>query len=580
MPATQSRPTSKMGDALEIFWYRYKVLLLAAGLLVVAAAGWLLQGNLSGAGGGSESPLLAGKIETVFEDNTTMSRCLENSGGYTDERVSCLRSLEAAWPLATAAEGLLLPGGAWYSNEQADPVPLVKERMRAFVSGDVDNDGYQDLVLSVDGAASGLRVYTRTQDGYVDGSRLRLSGFENVQAPAEMLLYDINSDGWLDLVTRTEGSGVRGSIKLYMNRGWELPGAFDTVNTPWSEAVDTQMRSVPVSQGSVGISAIRVLDIDRDRRPDLVTVSLNGVLTVLWGSEGGFEKEPTSLPVPVGVLDMETVDIDNDGKLDLILAADIKGAGRAVDGVCPFNRPCDRGRGLVTGGAVVLRGDGKRSFTLADDLTVDGIAYTTSLETTDVDMDGWLELFIGREIHEGSPSGLDSRGVLAYAPVRAAGKLTGFERVRSSDFDRIPAVQYIGSADVDGDGDIDLLLSGRTETKLFYWENRAKQGASVMVSVRGAADLDLPGTNRDGIGTRLELSNKGTLIHREIGVGGGRGENVDHQVYVGLGGGVAGAERVTAHFPVANTKDAERKVELDVAAGNETLIEQPRTPRP
>jgi len=567
-----------MGDALGIFWYRYKVVVLAIGLMVVAAAGWLLQGRLSGESGNTESNLLKGGVETILENESTVASCLDNSGGYTDERASCLKKTEAAWPLAATVDGVLLPDGNWSGNPEADPIPVGPVSVRAFVSGDIDNDGYQDVILST--APGGLRVYTRTPEGYVDGSKARLSGFENVRAPADLLLYDINSDGWLDLVTRTEDAGVRGSVKMYINRGWDLPGSFSTVNHPWSDALDEQLQAIPATQGSVGITAMRMLDIDRDRRPDMVTVSLNGILTVLWGAEGGFEKEPTSLPVPVGVMDMETADVDADGQLDIILAADVQGAGRFVDGMCPFNRPCDRGRGLVTGGVVVLRGDGKRSFAVAENLTIDGVAYATSVEVADLDMNGVLEVFIGRENHEGTPSALSSRGVLAYTASLQGRTVVGFERVRSDDFDRLPAVQYVGSGDVDGDGDVDLLLSGRTEKKLFYWENQAAQGSSLFFEVRGAADLDLPGTNRDGIGAYLEITGDGEVIHREIGIGGGRGENTDRRIQIGFGAETGKAERVTAHFPVAGSKDAERKVVLDVVTGQSNLVEQPKTPRP
>lgn len=568
-----------MGERLGLFWYRFKYAVLAVGLLLPAMGGIVLNRlTESSTDATGKTVSIDGSITVLASGPGLLTECFTKNPQYNEDRRNCLDRLPEAWPIVASGAGVLLPESAGTTSEDAAGGVISKlTNVRAVAEGDLDNDGHPEQIVALDttGSVPFKILSTDTKGVQVDTTALRFDDLKVTKAPAEILLADINRDGWLDLVTRTDKVGMKDSVDIYTNRGWAAPGRLSNTDDNWSKTLGKALEAIPAGATGQGVTAVRVVDLDRDGFQDFLTVSYNGVLNVLWGAADGFEAEYLSLPVPVGVVDMELSDINRDDRTDILLGVDIKGSGGLVDGVCPFNRPCDRGRGLRTGGVVTLLGQGRRDLASEPSLFVDGITYVTSMELADLDNDGWEELVIGRETREGSGETLDSNGALLYAPQLSGANdnntLAGYVPATKDPLGELPAVRFIGSGDFDRDGDIDLVFSGRSAKSLISWENTGKPGNWIRVDVAGAAGLDRIGSNPDGLGALVEVVYGGKMLRREIGASGGRGEIQATELLIGLGRGAERVDRVTVYFPISSKK----LEKAGVAVGTELLFTEP-----
>ena len=307
-------------------------------------------------------------------------------------------------------------GTGSFTDATAGNLPGSTMDTQDIVADDVDGDGDQDLLVAI--VPTGIRLYLNDGNGrFTDGTSGRLPRV----AAKPTALADVDGDGDLDLVAAAGPS-------LFLNDG---SGTFTDVST-------TRLPANPA-----GTSCLAVGDVDSDGDEDLVFGTDRGVLLYRNDGAGSFV-DATGTSLPVGgsasgstIQQAVSVDADGDGDLDLILGAAVLGAGRAH---LYFN-------------------DGAGRFTdaSAEDLQP-GPWNAKAIATGDVDGDGDCDIVFGTNAQDRLYS---NDGTGRFADTTAA-------RMPVDESDTRDLVL----GDVDGDGDPDLVLatrgsSGRRQTGLY-----------------------------------------------------------------------------------------------------------------
>jgi serine/threonine protein kinase len=262
----------------------------------------------------------------------------------------------------------------------------------SIAAADVDGDGDLDVLLGNQGSPS--RVLLNVVDGAFLTS-MELPG-ETV-GTTSIAAADVDGDGDLDVLLGKKGSPSR----VLLNAG---DGTFPT--------------SVTLPGGSALTTSIAAADVDGDGDLDVLLGNQGSPSRVLLNAGDGTFK--TSVTLPGGGANTKSIaaaDVDGDGDLDVLLGED--GSPSRV---------------------LLNAGDG----TFPTSITLPGGNATTySIAAADVDGDGDLDVLLG---NAGSPSRvlLNAGGGTFPTSIQLPGEIV--------------STTSIAAADVDGDGDLDVLL--------------------------------------------------------------------------------------------------------------------------
>jgi hypothetical protein len=170
----------------------------------------------------------------------------------------------------------------------------------AVQAGDFDRDGRADLAVATGTSASSMRIYLGNGDGTFQPGQIVNSSSLNVQDMAPPV--DVNHDGFLDLVV-----GASNTYRAFLGRG---DGSFDA-----GAATVTGDNTL----------AIAVADVDGDGHQDLAAIEQvagGGQLRVRRGIGNGAFQVGDVYPIgPGGVSDLAIGDLDDDGDMDIAVAA-------------------------------------------------------------------------------------------------------------------------------------------------------------------------------------------------------------------------------------------------------------------
>ncbi|RTQ46055.1 T9SS type A sorting domain-containing protein [Hymenobacter gummosus] len=268
--------------------------------------------------------------------------------------------------------------------------------------GDVNGDGHLDALTL--GAAPNLgdaEISVRLGDG--TGRLATTLEFSVTRAGTELALGDVDNDGDLDLLVSCTLSG--GSISVYRNNG---TGSFSL------------FASAPVGQLPM---ALTLGDWNADGNLDAAVYnSSSGTMSTVLGLGDGNLANRVNFTVPFDVDDMQTGDVDGDGDLDLVLTAPGSRTLRVY-----FNQGSSFGSPVDT---YLGNGVGITRFVLGD-----------------VDADGDLDL-VGAENRAGG----SGPSTVRICPNNGTGT---FGLGRTVPMGTLPVA--VALADVDADGDLDLL---------------------------------------------------------------------------------------------------------------------------
>ncbi|HHI79788.1 MAG TPA: VCBS repeat-containing protein [Planctomycetes bacterium] len=296
-------------------------------------------------------------------------------------------------------QGRFLPGGKGVTDLQA--------RATSIAVADLDQDGKQDLLMSVFGERNRLFLGLGSRE-WLDGTRpFRFGSADASTVWNQFEMADLDGDGDLDLL---EGGA---SLRLLLNEG--VQGFREVSST-----------HLPKLSGKV--RGFQVVDIDQDGRLDILVglqSTLTSTLRLLRGMGGGkFAAAPRAdLPFTKVFLGIQTGDIDRNGTIDLVVGS--------------------------YGGPYIFLGDGKGKFRLD---TRSSFKTNFGLNPSLLgDLDGDGDLDILAKVGNHAPTNRyqiylnDGKGVFAFSKTLVV---------------PLSTAQETQLLDIDGDGDLDLVISG------------------------------------------------------------------------------------------------------------------------
>lgn len=279
--------------------------------------------------------------------------------------------------------------------------------------GDINNDGNIDLFIcgSKSQGAYASHIYTNDGEGNFTPTTNDIIG--TIQGDAAF--GDLDGDGDLDLIV-SGYTGIGYNTSLYLNDG---EGNFSLVeNTPFR---------------GTNYASTKFLDIENDGDLDVIISGTDGAstFTELYVNDGSgnfsLSTDNSFTGSQLGAID--AADADGDGDTDVLISG--------FDGSEEFTK--------------LYINDGLGNFTLDTESEFMGLAYS-SAQFVDFDMDGDADVLIS-----GYNGDTQTRHTLIYI-----NDGTGiFSEAPSLPF---PASQQFGNkaADIDGDSDPDIYMSGST----------------------------------------------------------------------------------------------------------------------
>jgi len=314
--------------------------------------------------------------------------------------------------------------------DRSDLFPHIDGRVLDVGVADFDGDGDQDVV----------RAEISNWDGGGGGLQFHFNhgsaGFDNLYGPfigpyATCLdLGDVDLDGDMDILAGHEYTSPFLPDRLFLNDG--AAGFTSAPGFP-EEAQNTH--------------DVRLVDVNGDTHLDALLIGSEAYL-YLGDGNASFTEAP--LPFADGFA-LDLADVDDDGDLDLLLA-------RRVDYLVPD---------VVT----LYRNDGSGAFTPDPQLFPVANDRVDSVALQDVDEDGAPDAFVDGQLYRNDGTG---------AFVHDASALPRGISVHGASF-----------ADVDGDGDVDLVSSGRLWTNItrqLSWGTLPRLGQPLRMAVHGPAN--------------------------------------------------------------------------------------------
>ena len=372
--------------------------------------------------------------------------------------------------------------------------------------GDVDNDGFDDLFVTT--AASENRLFHNRGDGTFEDWTMR-SGVGNQQLSSSAAFGDLDGDGDLDLVVATylvESPAPvgdcywKGVTVMCGPKGFQPCDDLLYLNDGTGRFTETDKL-----QGHPGYGlGVLLFDADGDNDTD-VFIANDSSPNHLFLNDGRAEFTESGTLAGVALsnngasqagMGVDAGDLDGDGNLDLVVT-------NFSDDVHNFYR--NNGSGLFSDWST-RSGMAQATFAM--------LGWSTLLE--DFDLDGDLDVFVanGHVYPQISQTGSGERYLQTMQLLVNDG--LGHLVDASADFGSVFSLRLAGrgasSADLDDDGDLDLLVTRDQAPPLLL-----KNNASACQDLHWLK-IQLQGrrSNREGIGARIELCAEGKTQVREV----------------------------------------------------------------
>ncbi len=456
---------------------------------------------------------------------------------------------------ATAESGLgppSRPAAAPARGPAAGSAPTGPEYGMGIAAGDYDNDGAVDLLLTSVGTS---RLFRNLGGGrFADVSAKAGLGTRRAFSTSAMW-FDYDKDGRLDLLIcnyvqwtpvadvycSSDGKNksyctpeaYRGSTSwLYRNTG---DGTFEDV-TAKAGFFDATSKSLGVT----------LLDYDQDGWPDVFIANDTQPNKLYRNNRNGTF---TELGLKAGVA------FSDEGRARAgmgVDAADLDGSGRPTVAVTNFS-------GEMLG---LFRADAEGQYVDRAPGSDVGRATRQTLGWGcfffDVNLDGQQDLLVvnGRldaaRVATGAPSGVSADTPHLF--LNADGRFTDVARDAGADFASPKMGRGAAFADIDGDGDLDAVITTNGGPLHLYRTDLPGGNRSLRLRLAGNPQAGQGGSNRDGIGARVSIRVGPASASRIVRTGSSYLSQSELPLTFGLGT-AAKADAVTIVWPSGRRED-------------------------
>ncbi len=483
-----------------------------------------------------------GRTDVYVVSQMGDSRLYRNLGGWSFEDVTEEAGVAVTRDMAAGRWKTRFPtGAAW---------------------GDIDNDGDPDLLTTA--MAGRMELFVNQGDGTFANQTIP-ANLDYVGATTTPAFADYDRDGDLDLYVVAHRS-------FEISKAWPPMSNPDADDSELRYDIDSGVGAMAfIPEGDLlfendGTGVFRVSlqdagmagrlwgvsaawgDLNGDLWPELYVANDYESPDRLWlnRGDGGFTLAPNAaLPiVPRHSQGVGLGELDDDGRLD-VFATDVRPAERSARQAFHYSPWIAQADGLgAIGGArqvdrnVLLHNEGDATFRAVDGSAASAFTgWTWSPKWVDLDLDGRQDVLLPTGmIHGGfdhdtseliqslassadrsqAPDPVEAMSFLRDLPIQRQPDMVmrnvdgdGLEDVSEAwGFDHVGISHGIALADLDADGDLDVVVNRWDEPTALY-ENRA---AAARIAVRLLGET----SNRDGIGARVTLQANGREQIRQL----------------------------------------------------------------
>ena len=345
-------------------------------------------------------------------------------------------------------------GGGVFASGYGSEVTMGQVYPQSVTTGDVDSDGDLDLLTTIN-SQDRIRIDLNTGNGTFGPSSTVITGYN----PSSITLGDVDDDDDLDMVVVVGGSSATGGVSIFVNNG---SGSFTSAGT--------------VLVGQL-VNNVALGDIDGDGDLDIATANsaLQPAVNFLLNSGSGtFTTSANTLAMGNGLNDVALGDVDNDGDLDLLAVANNPGQ---------LYVRLNNGSGAFSGSAFV-----------------NGADFAGNMAVGDIDGDGDLDAVLSKTTLTASLSIYRNNGSGGFTyTILPDNRPTLFEIGNAVTIRTAPT--DVALADVNGDGDLDIVVLTRINTRAVFNGSEFEGRGEIRVwDNDGSATFSPGGASSVGIG--------------------------------------------------------------------------------